>query len=223
MTGETAFTHAQQIGVWDYRKQESEVDEAFNKAFLEGSSRIAREILSAYDVSSIRTIADIGGGYGGLLAAILKDSPSLSGLLFDQPHVIAKSAARLKDSGLSERCRAVGGDFLVHVPEGADLYLLKNVIHDWNDAQSERILKNCRLALREKGKLILIERIMPERAREEPLTVMQDLRMLISNGGRERGESEFRALFEAAGLKLTRVIPLPSGLNIIEAICITNR
>jgi len=223
MTGETAFTHAFKVGVWDYRKQESALDEAFNEAFLEGSSRIAREILSAYDVSSVRTIADIGGGYGGLLAAILKDSPSLSGILFDQPHVIAKSVARLKDSGLSERCRVVGGDFLAHVADGADLYILKNVLHDWNDAQSERILKNCRHAMHAKAKLLLIERIMPERARKDPLIVMQDLRMLISTGGRERNESEFRALFEAAGLKLTRVIPLPSGLNIIEGVCITNR
>ena len=219
MTGETAFRHAFKVDVWDYRKQAPELDEAFNKAFREKSPRIAREILSAYDFSSVRTIADIGGGYGALLAAILASSPSLSGILFDQPHVIAKSVACLKAAGLAERCRAVGGDFFANVPDGADVYLFKSVLHDWNDSQCERILKNCRQALKAKGKLLLIERIMPGRAKEDPSMVMLDLRMMTMTGGRERNEREFRVLFEAAGLTLTRIIPLPSGFNIIEGIC----
>jgi SAM-dependent methyltransferase len=136
--------------------------------------------------------------------------------LFDQPHVIAKASPYLKEAGILKRCRTSAGDFFEHVPDGADLYILKSVIHDWDDRQSERILKNCRRALKGGGKLILIERMMPDRVKRDPSIILLDLRMLAMTGGRERSENEFRALFEAAGLILTRVVPLPSGFNIIE-------
>jgi hypothetical protein len=216
MTGETAFVHLFGADVWDYRKRDPELDEGFNQAFRESSTRIARELMAAYDFSSICTIADIGGGYGALLGVILRNSPSLTGILFDQPHVIAKAATHLKEAGVFERCRTVGGDFFDHVPDGADLYIAKSVVHDWNDKECKHILNNFRKVLKPGRKLLLIERIMPDRARQGRNTVMLDLRMLIVTGGRERSESEFRSIFEAAGLTLKRIIPLPSGFNIIE-------
>jgi len=221
LTGDIASANTFGTDVWARRAQEPELDEAFNKAFEESGIRISREILSAYDFSSIRVVADIGGGYGYLLGPILRNSPSLSGILFDQPHVIAHAAPYLKKAGISERCRTVGGDFFVHIPDGADLYMLKSVIHDWSDERSVSILRNCRQALKSEGKLLLIERLMPARAKEDPPVVFLDIRMLISTGGRERNAREFRALFEAAGLKLTRIIPLSSKFNIIEGVCVT--
>ncbi len=216
MTGETAFAHLFGADVWSYRKQIPELDEGFNQAFRDSSGRIAHEIMAAYDFSSFHTIADIGGGYGALLSVILRNAPFLRGTLFDQPHVIAKAATQLREAGVSERCRAVGGDFFSHVPDEADLYILKSVIHDWNDREGELILKNCRQALKPEAKLLLIERILPARAKQGRHTIMLDLRMLIVTGGRERSEGEFRSLFRAAGLILTRIIPLRSGFYIIE-------
>ena len=219
-TGDTASAPTFGTDAWAHRRREPELDRAFNKAFEESAGRISREILFAYDFSAVRIIADIGGGYGYLLGSILRNSFPLSGILFDQPHVIAGAAPYLKKAGISERCRTVGGDFFVNIPGGADIYMLKSVIHDWNDEQSVSILKNCRQALKPEGRLLLIERLMPVRVKEDPPAVYQDLRMLISTGGRERTEGEFRVLLEAAGLTLTRIIPLPSGFHIIEGMAI---
>jgi trans-aconitate methyltransferase len=216
MTGEAAFPHVFKMDVWNYRKQLPELDEGFNRAFSENTQRVARELLSAYDFSRFRTIADLGGGYGTLLAVILQGAPHLSGILFDQVHVIDKAASHLQTTGISERLRMVGGDLFVQVPEGADLYLLKSVIHDWNDEQCERILRNCREALNDAGRLLIIERIMPRYAKQHPYQVLLDLRMLAVTGGRERSDSEFRSLLRAADMNVVRMLPLPSGFNIIE-------
>jgi SAM-dependent methyltransferase len=216
MTGETAFDYVFKKNVWEYRKDNPELDAFFNLAFRESAARIGRELLSAYDFSNVRTVADLGGGYGALLSVILKKHPNLSGMLFDQLHVIDKAAPHLKATGIADRCRTVGGDLLTHVPEGADIYILKSVLHDWNDRQSEQILHNCRKALQKDGRLIALERIMPVRAKEDRGLVLLDLRMLTATGGRERSESEFRSLFKTAGLTVTRILPLRSGFHIIE-------
>jgi hypothetical protein len=220
MTGETAIRHIHGTDVWDLRKQTAELDESFNKAFQAGTSRVAQELLSAYNFSSVNTVADIGGGYGSLLYTIIKASPSINGVLFDQPHVTAKAAINLEKTGVSNRIRVIGGDLFEHVPAVADLYILKSVIHDWNDEKSKRILTNVRNAMRKKSRLLLLERIMPARVqgKRNRQIVMLDLRMLLVTGGRERSEGDFRSLFHAAGLSLTRVIPLKSGYNIIEGI-----
>jgi SAM-dependent methyltransferase len=218
MTGETAFRHVFGDDVWNHRRKDPDLDESFNRAFVQDALRIGREVLSVCDFSPVRTIADIGGGYGALLAAILRASPSLTGLLLDQPHVIAKAPSYLKEAGVLERCRTFEGDFFTHVPDGADLYILKSVLHDWDDGRSERILKNCRRAMKEGARLIVIERIMPDRVKQDPRIVLLDLRMLATTGGRERSAAEYRALFEAAGLTLTRIIPLRSGFNVIEGV-----
>jgi hypothetical protein len=163
----------------------------------------------------------VGGGHGLLLAAILRANPQLSGILFDLPHVIAGAQKYLEAAGLGGRWAVVGGDFFQAVPSGGDVYLLSRVIHDWEDERSMAILKNCRRAMGEQGKLLLIERLMPTRV--EPSVASQtvalsDLNMLVNTGGCERTEAQYRALFEGAGFTLTHITPTQSPMHVIEGV-----
>jgi SAM-dependent methyltransferase len=216
MTGETAFNHVFGMDHWEHRKQHLELNEYFNAGPRQGTARGIRSILAAYDFSSFRTVADVGGGSGALLAAILKAHPSVTGILFDQPHVVATARPNLEAAGVAARCQVVGGSFFDRMPDGADAHILKHVIHDWDDAQDLAILRNCHRALREEGTLLVVERLMPARVEDDPAAVLADVHMLALTSGRERTEAEYRALFTAAGFTLTRVIPTRSRLSIIE-------
>jgi hypothetical protein len=217
MTGEAAFGHVFGMGQWEHREQHAELNEYFQEGLAAGTARTAAAVVAAYDFSRFRTVADVGGGHGALLAAILKAHPPLNGVLFDEPHVVAGAALRLEAAGVAARCRVVGGSFFDRVPDGADALILKSVIHDWDDERSLAILRNCREALTEEGTLLLVERIMPARAEDDPDAVYVDLQMLALTGGLERSEAEYRALLAAAGFTLTRVIPTRSGLSVLEA------
>ena len=218
MTGEPAFKHVFGMSQWEHRKQHPELNECFNAWSRQGTSRVAGAILAAYDFSAFRTIADVGGGLGTLLAAILKAHTSVTGILFDQPHVVSGARASLEAAGVAARCRVVGGSFFDRIPDGADLHILKSIIHDWDDEQSLAVLRNCRRALKEQGTLLLIERVMPERVEDAPHVVLQDLHMLAMTGGRERSEVEYRALLGVAGFTQTRVIATLCGLSIVEGV-----
>jgi SAM-dependent methyltransferase len=218
MTGETAFNHVFGMSQWDHRVQHPELNECFNARTRESTAQAMSAILAAYDFSPFCTIADVGGGHGALLAAILQAYPSATGILFDQPHVVAEGRPYLEAAGVTARCRVDGGNFFECVPDGADAHILKSVIHDWDDGQSLAILRNCHRALKRQGRLLLIERVMPIRAEHTPEMIMGDLHMLAVTGGQERSEFEYRALFASAGFKLTRVIPTYSWLSIIEGI-----
>jgi SAM-dependent methyltransferase len=218
MTGETAFDHVFGMSPWEHRKQHPELDEYFNAGLRRATDRAAVAILAACDFSSFHTVADIGGGHGALLAAILRARPSISGILFDQPHVVAEALPHLEAAGVAARCRIVGGSFFDGMPDGADAHILRSIIHDWDDEHSLAILRNCHRALGEPGRLLLVERVMPDRAEDAPDTIMVDVHMLAVTGGRERSEAEHRALLAAAGFTPTRVIPIRSGFVIIEAI-----
>jgi len=218
MTGQTAFDHVFGMRQWEHREQHPELSEYFSAGLRQGTARDAAAILAAYDFSSFRTVADVGGGHGALLAAILQAHPSLSGILFDQPHVVAGAGPSLEAAGVAARCQVVGGSFLDGVPDGADAHVLKSVIHDWDDEQSLAILRNCHRALPEQGTLLLVERIVPARGQQDPATVLVDLQMLALTGGRERSEDEYRALLAAAGFTLTRVIRTRSRFSLIEGI-----
>lgn len=217
MTGEPAFNKIFGMDVWEYRRQHPELAEYFNAGLSDGASRIAREILKAYDLSPFHTIADIGGGYGLLLATILKAYPHARGILLDQPHVATEARPRLAAAGVAERCRIIGGDFFDSIPQGADVHILKSVIHDYDDQRSESILRNCKHALNRGGRLLLVEREKPERAESAPYTVLLDVNMLAVTGGRERRHAEYRAILEAAGFTAVRSISLRSGFNIFES------
>ena len=218
MTGETAFDHVFGMSVWEHRERHPELNEYFNAAFREGAPRATAAILAAYDFSQFGTVADVGGGHGALLTAILKAHPSVNGILFDQPHVIADAGPYLEAAGVAARCRAVGGGLLAAVPAGADAHVLKYIIHNWGDDGALAILRNCHDALSDGGTLLLVERVLPARVEQDPATVWLDLHMLALNGGRERTEAEYRALLAAAGFTVTRVIRPRSSFRIIEAV-----
>jgi len=181
---------------------------AFQASMTERSAREVPAVLGAYDFSRFGSLVDVGGGRGTLLTAILDATPGLSGLLFDRPEVI---------DGVS--LPAAGGDFFVEVPAGADAYLLSRVVHDWSDEAAGTILRACRTAMPADGTLLLVETVLPDHAADQPNVVHLDLLMLVLVGGRERTVTEFAALLDGAGLRLTDVIPADpeTGLHVLEA------
>ncbi len=214
-TGENAFKDLHGMDVWEYRARHPEANAIFNRAMTHMSRGGAEAVLAAYDFSGFRHVVDVGGGQGSLLAAILSVCPDTRGTLFDQPQVVAGAQDNLERHGVIDRCDIVGGSFFEAVPEGGDAYLMRHVIHDWEDAEAIAILKACRRAMRDPAKLLLIERnVAPPN--EMPATKFSDLNMLVAPGGRERTGDEYAALFEQAGFELTRVVPAGMG-NVIEA------
>ncbi len=169
-----------------------------------------------YDFSAVRTVADVGGAHGVLLAAVLRANPTARGILFDLPHVIGTAGAAIAAHGLAERCALASGDFFAAVPDGADLHLLKQIVHDWDDERATRLLRNCHHALNPGGTLLLVEIVIPPDNRPSPAQAM-DLNMMVLLGGRERTEEEFRGLLEAAGFRLEQVISTRSPFSVIEA------
>jgi hypothetical protein len=174
-------------------------------------------VVAAYDFSSITSLVDIAGGHGSLIAAILIANPALQGILFDQPHVVSGAQSVLKAAGVADRCQQVSGDFFAELPANGDAYLLKSIVHDWNDADSIRILKNVRRAIQPDGKLLLVEFVIPHGNDPHP-GKLTDINMLVSLGGRERTEAEFRDVLAQAGFRLTQVIPTGVGRSVIEAV-----
>jgi hypothetical protein len=214
-TGENAFQNLNGKNVWQFRAEHPEHGTTFDRAMTQLSRGSAEAVIRAYDFSSFRHMVDVGGGQGLMLAAILRAHPHMRGTLFDQPNVVAGAKAVLVERGVSDRCRTVGGSFFETVPEGADAYLMRVVIHDWEDEEAIAILKVCRRATGKTAKLLLIERIVAP-PNEMPTTKFADLNMLVSPGGRERTREEFSDLLARSGFELTFV--LPAGMhNVIEA------
>jgi len=193
-------------------------DEAgyFSAAMGNLSALAASELVRVYDFSGVRAVVDVGGAHGVLLAAVLQANPAARGILFDLPHVIGTAGGAIAAAGLSERCQLRSGDFFEAVPDGADLHLLKQIVHDWNDERATRLLQNCHRALAPDGKLLLIEMVIPSDNRPSPAQAM-DLNMLVLLGGQERTEEQFEGLLRAAGFRLERIIPTHSPFYVIEA------
>lgn len=214
-TGEIAFDRAFGMPVWEFFEQNPENAKTFNDAMTGMTLAVNDAVLSCYDFSSISKIVDIGGGHGSLIASILKANPQMRGVLFDAPPVIEGARRRIREEGIAERCEAIAGNFFESVPGGGDAYIHKWIIHDWDDEQSVTILKNCRRAMAENGRLLLVEAVVPHGS-EPHFSKFIDLNMLVMTGGRERTEDEYRTLFEASGFRLTRIIPTESPMSIIE-------
>jgi SAM-dependent methyltransferase len=180
---------------------------------------MAVAVAATYDFSPFRTVVDVGGGNGALLIVILNANPKLNGVVFDMPGAAERATKNIADSRLADRCKAVGGDFFEKVPSGGDAYLLKHVIHDWDDERAVKILESCRRAMPPSGKLLIVEGVYPERI-DQSLdargAAANDVNMLVNTGGRQRSETEFRALYEAAGFALTRIVPTPARVSVIE-------
>ena len=216
-TGEIAFDKAFGEPVWEFFGKHPENARIFNDAMTGMTAQAEQALHAAYDFAGVNTIVDIGGGHGGLITSILKRNPQMRGILFDSAQVIEGAQPAIQSSGVGDRCQLVGGDFFQSVPAGGDAMILKWIIHDWNDEQSIRILKNCHRALPDKGKLILVEAVVPAGS-ELHFSKFMDLNMLVMTGGRERTEEEFRELYEASGFRLTQVVPTESPFSVIEGV-----
>ena len=216
-TGETAFDYVYGRGLFEHLADDPDASKVFDDAMTSGSAAFASELTTAYDFSGISTLVDVAGGRGLALASILKANPHLRGVLVDLPHVIAEAGDVIKAHGVSDRCELRAGDFFESVPSGGDAYFLKWIIHDWDDERAATILRNCRRAIREDGRLLVAERLLEPR--DEPSRVKRgDVMMMVMPGGRERTEAEYAALYEAAGFELTRVIKTESDFAIIEGV-----
>jgi len=191
----------------------------FDAAMADITRLAAVAVASVYDFTSFKTLVDVGGGNGALLIGILKANPALRGIVFDQPAAAERATAQLVQNGLVGRCQAIAGDFFKEVPAGGDCYLLKHVIHDWDDDRAIAILRNTHKAMTPQGKLLIIEGVYPPRidqSAESRGAAANDVNMLVSTGGRQRAESEFRSLYDAAGFKLTRILPTAARVSVIE-------
>jgi hypothetical protein len=215
-TGRPMAREALGMELFDWYAQNPEEQGFFSAAMGNLSALAASELVRVYDFSTMQTVADVGGAHGVLLAAVLRANPGARGILFDLPHVIATARDAIAAEGLSQRCALVSGDFFEAVPEGADLHLLKQIVHDWDDERATRLLRNCHRALAPAGKLLLVEMVIPPDNRPSPAQAM-DLNMLVLLGGRERTEEEYRRLLQAGGFQLERVIPTHSPFSVIEA------
>jgi SAM-dependent methyltransferase len=189
----------------------------FNNAMTDLSSTEGPAVASSYDFSGFERIVDIGGGLGGMLAAILESTPRLHGTLFDLPYVIEQARTGPILAPFSGRCDFVSGSFLEGVPAGAGAYIMKHIIHDWDDENSIKILSNCRQAMRPGGKILVVDRVLGPPNQPDPGKFM-DLEMLVAPGGKERDEPEWHTLFAAAGLRVNRILPTPSPHSIIEGV-----
>jgi len=191
----------------------------FDAAMADATRLTSIAVAAAYDFAGLRTLVDVGGGNGALLIGILKAHPHLRGIVFDQPPAAERARQQIAEQGLSGRGDAIGGDFFQEVPHGGDAYLLKHVIHDWNDERAIAILRNCHRAMGDDGRLLIIEGVYPRRIDASPESrgaAANDVNMLVNTGGRQRTEDEFRELYATAGFTLTRIVPTPMNIAVIE-------
>jgi len=216
-SGKAGFHLAHGVGFFEYLAQHPAASELFDRAMSGAAPQRHRDVVATHDFSGIKTLVDVGGGNGSLLAAILRANPQLRGILFDRPHVVAGAARVLAEAGVADRCRIESGDFFTTVPKGGDAYVLATVIHDWDDGRAKVILENCAEAMGGRDKLLLVERVIGEESEGSTVQLLSDLNMMVLLGGRERTEEEFRELLGTAGFDLKRIIPTPRIFSIIEA------
>lgn len=219
-TGQAAVERAFGKNIFERHAENAEESTLFDQAMAAGSAALSPPLIAAYNFTAFQCIADVGGGTGRLLADILSASPNVSGMLFDLPNVLTAAPSLLQASGVAGRCKVVAGSFFEGVPAGADAYLLKHVLHDWDDARATAILANCRRAMDRTATLLIVERVMPEKAERGQAVeaYLLDLEMLVNTpGGRERTEAEFRALLTPAGFTVARVVPTTAPVSVIEA------
>lgn len=218
-TGLPAAEKLRGMPFFDYLATDPEFATVFNNAMTAASGLSNDVALQAYDFTDARLVVDVGGGHGAVLTTILRSAPKADGILYDLPDVVAGAGALLDAAGLSHRCTVLGGSFMESVPAGGDVYVMKNIIHDWSDAESLKILRNIRTAIADGGRLILLEMVLPERA-SSFIGHMLDLEMLLMVSGKERTRAEYEHLLRQSGFRLTRVIPTVSPISVVEAVAV---
>lgn len=215
-TGEIAFDNFFGRDIWAYFEENPEDAAVFNNSMTGMTAALNESLLNVYDFSKFNTIVDVGGGHGGLITEILKSNPNTKGILFDADEVVSGAREKLVAAGISDRCETVAGDFFQAVPSGGDVYMMKWIIHDWDNERAIRILKNCRTQMGPDARLIVVDCVVPE-TNEPDFSKFIDLNMLVMTGGKERTAREFEALLAEAGFKLLQVIPTNQPISIIEA------
>lgn len=216
-TGEKPFRHLHGVDAWDYRKDRPEENAIFDEAMRSITRGVNEALIDAFDFARFTCVVDVGGGNGTLLAGILRAYPDVTAVLFDQAHVVAGANRVLRGAQVDDRCQVVGGSFFESVPEGGDAYVMKSILHDWDDAEATAILRVCRRSMRDDGCLLVIERVVAP-ANEGATAKLSDLNMLTILGGRERTLAEFRALLEAGGFELRREQQTAAAFSVIEAV-----
>lgn len=216
-TGEPAWSQVHGNAVFPYFETNAEAAEIFDRAMSSFSMLARNAVVGGYDFSSLNMLVDIAGGHGKLLTGILEATPELRGVLFDLPHVIARAKESEEIKNIGSRLNLKTGNFFESVPAGADGYILKHIIHDWNDDDAIKILTNIRKAMGTYGRVLLIEAVVGD-VNQPDFAKILDIEMLVSPGGKERTANEYADLFRQAGLKLSRIIPTKSPYSIIEAV-----
>jgi hypothetical protein len=219
-TGEAGWSQAYGMSWIDFYSRHQEASTTFNKAMAQHSRDAAPGLIEAIRPARFGTVLDVGGGDGTLIAEMLHAEPALHGIVFDLPSGLDEAAATLEARGVIDRCRLYPGDFFEAIPHDADAYLLKQILHDWDDDAAVRILSNCRAAMSPAARLLILERMLPEVVGPADMpTLLIDMHMLVVTGGRERTEEEFRGLLDKAGFTMTAVskaLP-PYDYRVIEA------
>jgi hypothetical protein len=214
-TGKTGFEKLYGMGVFDYLSQHEEQAKTFDAAMVGIHGRESQAMTDAYDFSQFKVLADIGGGNGSLLTAVLKKNPNLRGLLYDLPGVTQRAKDSIAAAGLADRIDIQAGSFFEKIPSGADAYLMRHIIHDWDDERSLTILRNIHKVIPATGKLLVVEGVIPP-DNDPNFGKLLDLTMLTLPGGKERTEQEYRTLFNQGGFELTRIVPTAAEVSIIE-------
>jgi ubiquinone/menaquinone biosynthesis C-methylase UbiE len=215
-SGDAGFVEAYGMPAFEFFSKNPERGAVFDKAMTGHHGAEAEPMLDAYDFSGFKELVDVGGGNGGLLTAILRRHTQMNGVLFDLPTVVDRASAAVENSGLRERCRIVGGSALESVPAGADAYLMRHVLHDWRDEDAATMLRNCRNVMKPDGKVLVVEIVVPA-GNDPSFAKWMDL-MMVTYGGKERSEKQYRELFRQAGLELTRIVPTKAGISVIEGV-----
>jgi len=209
-TGKACFDIVHDQDYWDFCITHSDYSRTFDNAMATFTKLEFRAVMAAYDFTGINTIVDVGGGNGRMISLLLKALPKTKGILFDQPHVVDKALPVLESEGVADRCEIVGGSFFEGVPKGGDLYIIKRIIYDWDDEHAEIILRHVAESMNPKGKVAVVDPVLMAGNGSDPGTTysrIYDLLMLAMVSGHARSEEESAALYERAGLKLTRVVP----------------
>jgi hypothetical protein len=214
-TGRPAFEKVYGQPVFDFLSDHPEQARLFDQAMVSVHGRETGAVLDAYDFTGIGVLADVGGGNGSVLTAVLQRYPAMKGILFDLPGVAERARANLRAAGLADRCQVVGGSFFESVPDGADAYLMRHIIHDWDDERCTRILRNIHRAMGAGGRLLVVEGVLPP-GNEPAFGKLLDLTMLVIPGGQERTREEYEALFWTGGFRLTRVVPTQAEVSVLE-------
>jgi len=215
-TGEPAYARAHGVSRWDHLAAEPDLSRAFNDAMVGWSQRVAPVLARSFDFDAARVVVDVGGGAGALLSGILAAHPHCEGVDFDLPAGLRDARPLLEAAGIWDRCRLVEGSFFEAVPAGGDVYLLKQILHDWSDADCIRILERCRDVVDKKARLLVVERLLPDIATPADLrVVMGDLQMMVVLGGRERTVEQYRQLLSMTRFSLNDVTPLIEDFSLL--------